>query len=102
MTYAHEYCLPGGKKSMLSFSKPFSLARYAPKSWVIASDDLDWLLVDLDTSPHMPVAPPRALRKRRRTSRVELLSQDVVEWPDPRKQAKTEEVEGTGLTRADT
>src|SRR6478672_9021558 len=88
MTYAHEYCLPGGKKSMLSFSKPFSLARYAPRSWVIAPEDLDWLLVDLDTSPHLPVAPHRALRKRRRASRVEMLSQEVVEWPDPRKKKK--------------
>jgi len=70
---------------MLSFSKPFSLARYPPKSWVIAPEDLDWLLVDLDISPHMPVASPRALRSRRRASRVEMLSQDVVEWPDPRK-----------------
>jgi hypothetical protein len=85
MTYAHEYCLPGGKKSMLSFSKPFSLARYAPRSWVIAPEDLDWLLVELDTSPHLPIAPRHAMRKRRRTSRVELLSQDVVDWPDPRK-----------------
>jgi hypothetical protein len=85
MTYAHEYCLPGGKKSMLSFSKPFSLARYAPRSWVVAPEDLDWLLVELDTSPHLPIAPRHALRKRRRTSRVELLSQDVVEWPVPRK-----------------
>jgi hypothetical protein len=88
MTYAHEYCLPGGKKSMLSFSKPFSLARYAPRSWVIAPEDLDWLLVDLDTSPHLPVAPQGALRKRRRASRVEMLSQEVVEWPDPRKNKK--------------
>ncbi|MGH6789289.1 MAG: hypothetical protein ACRECC_06360, partial [Pseudolabrys sp.] len=47
MTYAHEYCLPGGKKSMLSFSRPYSLARYTPRSWVIAPEDLDWLLVDL-------------------------------------------------------
>ena len=85
MTYAHEYCLPGGKKSMLSFSKPFSLARYAPRSWVVAPEDLDWLLVQLDTSPHLPIAPRHALRKRRRTSRVELLSQDMVEWPVPRK-----------------
>ena len=85
MTYAHEYCLPGGKKSMLSFSKPFSLARYTPQSWVIAPEDLDWLLVDLDTSPHRPIAPRHALRKRRRMSRVELLSQDVVEWPEPKK-----------------
>ncbi len=85
MTYAHEYCLPGGKKSMLSYSMPFSLARFAPKRWVIAPDDLDWLLVALDTSPHLPVAPKHAMRKRRRSSRVELLSQDVLEWPDPRK-----------------
>ena len=84
MTYAHEYCLPGGKKSMLSFSKPFSLARFAPKNWVIAPEDLDWLLVELDTSPHLPIAPRHAMRKRRRVSRVELLSQEVVEWPDPR------------------
>jgi hypothetical protein len=88
MSYAHEYCLPGGKKSMLSYSKPFSLARYTPKSWVIAAEDLDQLLVDLDSSPHLPVAPPQALRKRRRASRVEMLSQDVVEWPDPRKLKK--------------
>jgi hypothetical protein len=88
MSYAHEYCLPGGKKSMLSFSKPFSLRRYAPKNWAIAPEDLDQLLVDLDISPHFPVAPPHALRGRRRVSRVELLSQDVVEWPDPRKKKK--------------
>jgi hypothetical protein len=85
MTYAHEYALPGGKKSMLSYSKPFSLARYAPGSWVTAPHDLDQLLVDLDTSPHLPIAPLHALRKRRRMSRVEMLSQEVVEWQDPRK-----------------
>ena len=74
---------------MLSFSKPFSLARYAPRSWVIAPEDLDWLRVDLDTSPHLPIAPKHALRNRRRSSRLELLSQDVVEWPDPRKPKRT-------------
>jgi hypothetical protein len=88
MSYAHEYCLPGGKKSMLSFSRPFSLKRYAPKDWVIASDDLDSLLVDLDTSPHLPVAPPRALRNRRPATRFEMSAQDVVEWSDPRKKKK--------------
>jgi hypothetical protein len=92
MTYAHEYCLPGGKKSMLSFSKPFSLARFTPKSWVIAPEDLDWLLVELDSSPHVLIAPRRAMRKRRRSSRVELLSQEVVEWSDPRKPKRKKKV----------
>ncbi len=85
MSYAHEYCLPGGKKSMLAFSRPFSLTRYAPQRWLTASEDLDWLLEDLDDSPHLPVAPRHALRKRRRMSRVELKSQDVTEWPVPPK-----------------
>jgi hypothetical protein len=85
MSYAHEYCLPGGKKSMLTYSKPFSLARYSPQRWVIAAEDLDWLLDELDSSPHLPVAPQHAMRKRRRSSQVELLAQDLVEWPDPRK-----------------
>jgi len=85
MSYAHEYCLPGGKKSMLAFSKPFSLARYAPKRWVVAPDDLDWLLLDLDLSPHLPVAPRHVMHRRRRSSKIELLSQEVVEWPDPRR-----------------
>jgi hypothetical protein len=88
MSYAHEYCLPGGKKSMLAYSRPFSLARFAPSRWVIASEDLDWLLEALDNSPHVPVAPRHAMRKRRRSSPVELRSQNLVEWPDPRK-AKT-------------
>jgi hypothetical protein len=85
MSYAHEYCLPGGKKSMLAFSKPFSLARFAPKRWVIAPDDLYWLIDELDTSPHVPVAPRATMRRRRRSSPVELLSQEVVEWSAPRK-----------------
>jgi hypothetical protein len=85
ISYAHEYCLPGGKKSMLTYSRPFSLTRYAPQRWVIAPEDLDWLLVDVDTSPHLPVAPKPVLRKRRRTTKVELKAQEIVEWPDPRK-----------------
>ena len=85
MSYAHEYCLPGGKKSMLAFSRPFSLTRYAPQRWVTATDELDWILEELDEAPHWPVAPGHALRKRRRMSRVELKSQDVTEWPVPRK-----------------
>ena len=85
MSYAHEYCLPGGKKSLLEFSRPFSLARFAPKRWVVAGEDLHWLMEALDDSPHVPVAPRAAMRRRRRSAKVELRAQDVVEWPDPRK-----------------
>jgi hypothetical protein len=91
MSYAHEYNLDFGKKSMLAYSKPFSLMHYAPKRWVIADDDLDWLMDALDQSPHEPVAPAHALTRRRRSTRVELKSQDVTEHPVPaaRRVAKT-------------
>lgn len=87
MTYAHEYCLPGGKKSLLEYSRPFSLTRYPPKRWIVAPDDLDWLLYALDLAPHVPVAPRHAMRTRRRSAKVELRAQEVLEWPRPR-QAK--------------
>ncbi len=88
MSYAHEYCLPSGKKSLLAYSKPFSLARYAPKRWVIATEDLDWILEALDASPHLPLAPKWAMAMRRRSPRVELRAQEVLEWPDPRKRKR--------------
>lgn len=91
MTYAHEYNLDFGKKSMLAYSRPFSLARIAPRRWVVAEEDLDWLIDALDNSPHLPVAPDDALQRRRRSTCVELKSQDVTEHPVPlsRRVAKT-------------
>jgi hypothetical protein len=91
MSYAHEYNLNGGKKSLLTYSRPFSLSRYDPRRWVTAPEDLDWILDALDNFPHLPLASPRALRARRRSTRVELKAQDVTEWPVPaaRRVAKT-------------
>ncbi len=84
MTFAHEYALPSGLKSLMAYSRPFSLTRYAPARWVIAQEDLDWLLFDLDLSPHVPVAPAHAMHKRRRSAPVEMRAQEVVEWAYPR------------------
>lgn len=84
MSYAHEYCLSSGRKSLLEYSRPISLTRYAPHRWVTLPEDLDWLLVELDTAPHIPLAPRRALRNLRRATAVELKAQSILEWPDPR------------------
>ncbi len=84
MTYAHEYALPSGLKSLMTYSRPFSLTRFAPERWVIAGEDLDWLLFALDLSPHVPLAPAHAMRKRRRSAAVEMRAQEVVEWAYPR------------------
>jgi len=85
MTYAHEYCTDKGEKSLLAYSKPFSLNRYAPERWVIAPKDLQWLMDDLDDSPHFPVAPNAALRARRRASKIERKVLQITEWREPAK-----------------
>lgn len=84
MSYAHEYTLASGQKSLLEYSRPISLTRFAPSRWVTLPEDLDWLLVELDTAPHIPLAPKRALRNLRRATPVELKAQSILEWPDPR------------------
>jgi len=88
MSYAHEYFLPGGKKSLLSFSQPFALRRFAPKRWVIAEDELDWLINALDDSRHKAIAPKAALRSRRTASRFERSVVDIEEFPHPRKKKR--------------
>jgi hypothetical protein len=85
MSYVHEYCLPGGKKSLLEFSRPFSLARFALQRWLTPLEDLDWLMVALDEAPHLAIAPKAALRRQRRSTAVERRAHKQLEWPDPRK-----------------
>ena len=83
MSYAHEYCLPSGAKSLLAFSQPFSLKRYAPARWVTADDELHWLMDALDNSPHEDVAPKRV--KQRRSAKIEIEAQGLTEWERPRR-----------------
>jgi hypothetical protein len=73
---------------MLAFSRPFSLERYDPQEWITSKDDLHWLIDTLDASPHTPLAPPEVLARRRRSDKIELLAQEVVEWEDPGKKKK--------------
>ncbi|HZP77940.1 MAG TPA: hypothetical protein VFB45_17470 [Pseudolabrys sp.] len=87
MSYAHEYCMDSGEKSLVAFSRPFLLTRYAPEVWVTSSDNLDWLMDALDDAPHEPVAPRPALRSRRRASAIERSVLKLVEWPEPKRRA---------------
>ena len=89
MSYVHEYCLPGGKKSLLEYSRPFSLTRFAPNRWLTLAEDLDWLMDALDVAPHLPIAPKASLNRQRRSTTVERRAHNQLEWPDPRKPKKS-------------
>ena len=88
MSYAHEYYLKDGRKSLLAYSKPFALARFAPGRWVTAADNLDWLIIALDDSPHLSLAPREVLKRRRRASAFERRVTDEPEWRRPRKRKR--------------
>ncbi len=85
MTYAHEYVLDDGSKSMRAFSAPFDLSRFAPERWVTPEEDLVWLVDTLDDSRHFPIAPKKVIRTLRRASETELRALKTEEWKRPRK-----------------
>jgi hypothetical protein len=89
MSYAHEYWVPDGRKSLLAFSRPFGLRRYAPACWVTADEELDWLMLELDDSKHFALAPKNALRRRRKATGYERRASDVTEYPVPRKKRRS-------------
>jgi hypothetical protein len=88
MSYAHEYYLKNGRKSLVAFSRPFGLTRYAPARWVIAEDNLDWLIIALDDSPHVALAPRAVLRRQRRATAFERKVTDQPEWRAPRHKSR--------------
>lgn len=83
MSYFHEYFLDNGKKTLRSFSKPFSLAPFGPE-WVTSPKNLWHLPHALDKSPHYPIAPNVILASLRKASPIERKSGTLVEEVEPR------------------
>jgi hypothetical protein len=88
MSYAHEYYLRSGRMSLLAYSRPFAVTRYAPRRWVTADDDLDWLVLALDAARHFPLAPRKALNRRRRAGALNRRTVEFTDWQRPRKAGK--------------
>ncbi|MBP7811515.1 MAG: hypothetical protein KA054_01580 [Candidatus Moranbacteria bacterium] len=80
LSYFHEYFLvKDGDKTLLSYSRPFSLESY-DHEWMTSEENLFGLAADLDDSPHSPIVPVSHRRFLRRASRVERLAASIPEW----------------------
>ncbi len=79
VSFFHEYFMHDGKKTLRSFSRPFSLARW-PGDWVTAEDDLWDLAKALDTSPHISLLTRAQRAGLRRASAIEIEAGKIVEW----------------------
>jgi len=79
MSYAHEYFLWDGRKSLCAYSKPFDLLRYPFEKWILAREGLEWIIEPLDKSPHYPILPHKNF-KLRPVSKIELKNMRLTEW----------------------
>lgn len=79
LSYFHEYFDHSGKKTLRSFSKPFSLKRFGT-SWVTGLDDLWEIGAALDDAPHIPIAPASQLKTLRRADPLEIEAGKLTEY----------------------
>jgi hypothetical protein len=79
MSYFHEYFMDDGRKSLRAYSRPFDLSKYPPEKWIVAREDLHWLVGALDSSKHFPIAA-KNLKILRRASQLELKALHLTEW----------------------
>ncbi len=83
LSYFHEYFMWDGRKSLRAYSRPFDLSKYSPEIWVTRDDSdqsLDWLMTALASSRYHEIAPYRAIKSLRRSSKIELSALSLVEY----------------------
>ncbi|MFZ1683226.1 MAG: hypothetical protein WAU88_03755 [Candidatus Zixiibacteriota bacterium] len=86
LSYFHEYFLPHvGTKSLLTYSRPFSLKRFGTE-WVTREDGLWDIALALDESRHFSIVPEENRHLLRKASKIEVEAYELTEWPssDPR------------------
>jgi hypothetical protein len=86
-SYFHEYYLWTGKKSLVDYSGPVSIKKFALTKWLTTDQDLDWMATWLNTVNHYPVGPKKALGKRRAAYPIELKALAIEEFKNPEKRS---------------
>ncbi len=80
LSYFHEYFLvSNGKKTLRSYSRPFSLKSFGTK-WITSEEDLWNITEALDESPHFKIIPKGHEKHIRRASQVERKAGNIPEW----------------------
>lgn len=86
LSYFHEYfLLTDGRKTLRTYSRPFSLKRFGTK-WITEESDLWEIASELDQSKHFPLIPPGSEHFLRNAGEIERRAAGISEWPlkDPR------------------
>ncbi len=80
LSYFHEYFLTTtGQKTLRSYSRPFSLARFG-NDWITSEKGLWYIAEALDESPHYPLIPKGSEKYLRLSSNIERKAGSIAEW----------------------
>ena len=79
LSYFNEYFLDNGKKTLRSYSGPFSLLSYND-DWLTTEDNLWNLNDDLDQSPHFNILQNIKTKDLRKADPIEIKSGKLTEW----------------------
>ena len=80
LSYFHEYfMLETGKKTLKSYSSPFSLKPFGTK-WITSEKNLWYIAKALDRSPHFPAIPKKNRALIRPISKLEQKAFRITEW----------------------
>ena len=80
MSYFHEYFTNNnGKKTLLSYSKPFNMKKFGG-GWVTEEGDLWEIGAMLDDSPHIAVAPKSISKHYRKADQIEVQAGKLLEY----------------------
>lgn len=80
MSYFHEYFLDNGRKTMRTYSKPFSLKKFDKRDWATSGEDLEYIGKALDKSSHIKIMTPTTIKNLRKADKVEIEAGKVTEW----------------------
>lgn len=77
MSYFHEYFLPDGRKTLVSYSRPFDL-RKTSENWLSGRKNLFDLVEELDKHIHIPIVTKK--QKFRKADIIEIKAGKIVEY----------------------
>ncbi len=83
LSYFHEYFLDNGKKTLRSFSRPFSLVPFGT-GWITSEKNLWHFPRALDKSRHYPIAPATTISRLRPATKIERRAGILVEYKESR------------------
>ncbi|TSC62108.1 MAG: hypothetical protein G01um101448_472 [Parcubacteria group bacterium Gr01-1014_48] len=82
LSYFNEYFLDNGKKTLRSYSAPFSLLNFED-DWLTTDENIWGIPEELDDSKHYDIADKKTIQFLRKADLLEIEAGKIVEWRKP-------------------